>query len=115
MSDPGSWNRYAYVGGDPVNRTDPNGLCSTDGLGGYYDDDYTGSTIIVPGPCAQLGNPDGLAIEAAGGVYNFGLADAVTVSATVGPTITQADVDYADSITARQQQAPINDINSSHG
>ena len=25
-SDPGSWNRYAYTGGDPVNRVDPIGL-----------------------------------------------------------------------------------------
>ncbi|HEY3439942.1 MAG TPA: RHS repeat-associated core domain-containing protein, partial [Paludibaculum sp.] len=24
--DPGSWNRYAYVGGDPVNYSDPGGL-----------------------------------------------------------------------------------------
>ena len=24
--DPGSWNRYSYVGGDPVNRGDPSGL-----------------------------------------------------------------------------------------
>lgn len=24
-SDPGSWNRYAYVGGDPLNRVDPTG------------------------------------------------------------------------------------------
>ena len=31
-SDPGSWNRYAYVGGDPVNRLDPHGRdwCFTD-------------------------------------------------------------------------------------
>jgi len=27
-ADPGSWNRYAYVGGDPVNKNDPLGLCS---------------------------------------------------------------------------------------
>jgi RHS repeat-associated protein len=26
-ADPGSWNRYAYVGGDPVNAVDPAGLC----------------------------------------------------------------------------------------
>jgi len=25
-SDPGSWNRYSYVGGDPVNFNDPSGL-----------------------------------------------------------------------------------------
>ncbi|MEQ1884082.1 MAG: RHS repeat-associated core domain-containing protein [Bryobacteraceae bacterium] len=25
-NDPGSWNRYAYVAGDPVNRRDPRGL-----------------------------------------------------------------------------------------
>jgi len=24
--DPGSWNKYAYVGGDPANRADPTGL-----------------------------------------------------------------------------------------
>jgi RHS repeat-associated protein len=26
LKDPGSWNRYAYVGGDPINRFDPLGL-----------------------------------------------------------------------------------------
>ena len=26
--DPGSWNRYTYVGGDPVNGIDPLGLCT---------------------------------------------------------------------------------------
>ena len=26
LGDPGSWNRYAYVGGDPINRYDPSGL-----------------------------------------------------------------------------------------
>jgi hypothetical protein len=25
--DPGSWNRYAYTRGDPVNRADPSGTC----------------------------------------------------------------------------------------
>ena len=27
-SDPGSWNKYAYTGGDPINRADPTGLDS---------------------------------------------------------------------------------------
>jgi RHS repeat-associated protein len=31
-SDPGSWNRYAYTRGDPVNRLDPSGM----------DDNFTG-------------------------------------------------------------------------
>jgi RHS repeat-associated protein len=46
VGNPGSWNRYAYVGGDPVNRSDPSGhewyceksdelgwQCVEDGLG----------------------------------------------------------------------------------
>ncbi len=31
-ADPGSWNRYAYVQGDPVNFNDPGGLCTNIGL-----------------------------------------------------------------------------------
>ena len=35
-SDPGSWNRYAYVGGDPIRYDDPSGRerqdCTVDGL-----------------------------------------------------------------------------------
>ena len=27
LEDPGSWNRYAYTGGDPINRGDPSGAC----------------------------------------------------------------------------------------
>src|SRR6202171_3728324 len=29
--DPQNWNRYSYTGGDPINRTDPSGLCPCDG------------------------------------------------------------------------------------
>jgi RHS repeat-associated protein len=28
LRDPGSWNRYAYVYGDPINYLDPSGLCT---------------------------------------------------------------------------------------
>ncbi len=29
--DPGTWNRYGYVGGDPINRNDPRGLMACNG------------------------------------------------------------------------------------
>src|SRR5262249_52538865 len=29
-ADPGSWNRYSYVQGDPVNASDPSDLCSVE-------------------------------------------------------------------------------------
>ncbi len=57
---PGNWNKYAYVGGDPINKTDPSGLCSpednppcysTTGYGGY------GSGPISSG--GPLGNSTG--------------------------------------------------------
>jgi RHS repeat-associated protein len=53
---PGNWNRYAYVGGDPINKTDPRGLCSpeddppcysTEGTASSYDD--PGQTPFNPG------------------------------------------------------------------
>ncbi len=57
-SNPGSWNRYAYAGGEPVNRGDPSGLdweysyyggwCSTlDYYGGCYEGD-PGSLMSSP-------------------------------------------------------------------
>jgi RHS repeat-associated protein len=36
-TDPGSWNRYAYTRGDPVNRIDPNGTCD-EYVDGYDSD-----------------------------------------------------------------------------
>ena len=37
-SSPGSWNRYPYVIGDPVNLVDPRGRCGHPGTG-YFDED----------------------------------------------------------------------------
>jgi RHS repeat-associated protein len=63
LGDPGSWNRFAYVGGDPVNRFDPFGLsyvgvgdgvdessvqCDDDGNCSFYDngEDFDGSDDV---------------------------------------------------------------------
>jgi RHS repeat-associated protein len=58
--EPGSWNRYAYVGGDPVNRSDPRGLCVEDGQYNFWDnqaDVPPGAGGILedfgPGLCTQ--------------------------------------------------------------
>jgi RHS repeat-associated protein len=56
-NDPGTWNRYSYVAGDPVNRADPRGL----GEGGPPDIDWCAE---MPEMCtgfggggAEQGNP----------------------------------------------------------
>jgi RHS repeat-associated protein len=63
VNDPGSWNKYAYVGGDPVNRVDPHGKywCATiqcrAGLLGDHDDDVDegsscgGNNLFANPPC----------------------------------------------------------------
>jgi RHS repeat-associated protein len=38
--DPGSWNRYAYTRGDPVNRTDPRGTCDITISGWGFNDGW---------------------------------------------------------------------------
>jgi len=50
--NPGSWNRYAYVGGDPINSSDPTGLtCVYSGAWSWSDNhdglgcSYTGTPV----------------------------------------------------------------------
>ncbi len=59
---PGSWNRYTYVGGDPIGRSDPTGQCYFDTTSGnYYDDDVAQQLIysgqLNPSLLTYLGDP----------------------------------------------------------
>ena len=75
--DPVSWNRYSYVGGDPVNRRDPKGVDWT-----LYDfsSGQWASTIDLgcesnPGYCqAMFSNPMALMYEMQSASYQDWLA-----------------------------------------
>lgn len=56
MSNPGSWNRYAYVGGDPINFKDPHGRiqCSVDPEG---DPQCEGEDVCDYAPWLCKGGP----------------------------------------------------------
>jgi RHS repeat-associated protein len=62
-SDPGSWNRYSYVGGDPVNYLDPRGrernVIGDDGPGPSCDD--SDPTCEDDGQDHDDGTPEGAA------------------------------------------------------
>ena len=62
MSDPQSWNRYAYTRGDPVNRLDPWGTCDTSG------DTATSVTVCASGDPVQT---QSVGSGASGGVFYF--------------------------------------------
>src|SRR5579885_2285530 len=56
-SDPGSWNRYSYTGGDPVNRTDSSGLdwVYDFGTGTWHSSlDYNDLCWMNVGACQQM-------------------------------------------------------------
>ena len=58
-SDPGSWNRYAYVGSDPINRADPRGsYWCTVGNGEYsqttWCEDFSIPVAIASSPQAGI-------------------------------------------------------------
>jgi RHS repeat-associated protein len=62
-ADPGSWNRYAYVGGDPVNFYDPAGL-----IKGLPDPFGIPDDVVVPGAIAGWVPLVGVAPMSNGGV-----------------------------------------------
>jgi RHS repeat-associated protein len=88
-SDPGSWNRYAYAGGDPVNQFDPTGL------------DFQGFVAVCdpndPDECADqmdTGSQTEGGDEDDDGPYDFGQQDSVTVTDTADPVDTYPGTVY---------------------
>jgi hypothetical protein len=88
VSEPGSWNKYAYTRGDPVNRTDANGLCDSDfcvTATGYLDGEVDTSFFLgkdrpqmdlgSDGICSwELPNCGGVTAPATGGTSSYFLA-----------------------------------------
>ena len=79
VADPGSWNRYAYVGGDPINYYDPEGLWK---LAPHHDqgggDGGPGKgTIPINKPVAKKPDPD-RQLPTHGGGAGWWAADAAT-------------------------------------
>lgn len=67
ISDPQSWNGYAYARNNPFRFVDPMGTCSQDTKGDYSDEDDAG-TLVAPGPCIKKG-----------GALTVGVTETVTV------------------------------------
>ena len=62
-TDPGTWNQYAYVQGDPINHADPSGMCTIAGV--IYRDgyppcpDHTPATVNGSFPQGSFGGGTG--------------------------------------------------------
>jgi RHS repeat-associated protein len=100
-NDPGSWNRYAYVGGDPTNQTDPKGLCDVV-IGGITD-----------GPGNDTGESDFADSIGANEAYPYAGSDKITgLAGVIASSLTQSyqAKAVADAImgAAADSSGPIN-------
>jgi RHS repeat-associated protein len=113
QSDPNSWNRYAYVGNDPVNRVDPHGLWSSYsyGGGGGGGGSSWGSGGSSWGSGGSYGGGGGNSWYSGAGVgYSYsagpGYADVETVSA--GPGASEpAQQAQLSTILSQAQNIPV--------
>jgi hypothetical protein len=103
VSDPQSWNLYAYVRNSPLSNTDPTGnACVRDegpnGLGPWHDDDSGGETCAqvdaynaTTGPSVRAHDTDAdVPYQLANGVANFTTTSSLSEVAVKGITGAQA-------------------------
>jgi RHS repeat-associated protein len=83
LTDPQSWNRYAYTRGDPVNRKDPAGTCDQSG-----DSDYS---VTV---CEDDSDPAQIAVMMITGAGNAGqfVQDEINAALTYVNSLWPGDV-----------------------
>ena len=110
-SDPQTWNRYAYTGGDPVNRLDPGGLdftdpTTSDGLQGCMEaGDYHASIqcdfdggFVGGGASIDPGWAILWSVYAQIGGFSVG----PTVSSTLPTVVLSANAQLADALKSQQ-------------
>ena len=117
--DPGSWNRYAYVSGDPINLFDPAGTCGNSPDTSIWSS--SGVTVVGSYPCVvpsdivasyPIGSPVGNSIAG----YNdlHGIVPKCLLAPTLPPGIAddqiQQNIDEAQSFY--EHQAAIGDPNA---
>ena len=69
-SDPGSWNKYVYTRGDPVNRTDRWGTCDEDEDGSCWEPPDWPDPGRRPPACAGVLGEDGAGCGEGGGLVH---------------------------------------------
>jgi hypothetical protein len=92
LSDPGSFNKYAYAGGDPINRIDRNGRswadiycfaesiwCGTQGAVGDYLGDYIGAAYGILSYYQRLGEQYNASMSLLQPLRDEGLIDSYEV------------------------------------
>ena len=99
---PGSWNRYVYALGDPVNRSDPRGLCAAVNEGGVYSymDDNAFMALMYAG-VLNFGEVESLDYQ------DCPLPDAVSVSDTADPVpCVDTDNHFVNCVAAPPTEEP---------
>jgi RHS repeat-associated protein len=108
--DPGSWNRYVYAGGDPVNKNDPTGLyvdCDDDSCSEADCDGDALACSIAAQNAADGGGAAGVSVSVADdGTVTFGV-DAQGSSSSDGDSPDSDEDDGGDPVQDPEQALTI--------